>query len=47
MGRKLCLYLKKQRHFDVDIMQPAIEKGHKVDIFPNRTSINGIMRDET
>ena len=28
-------------------MQPAIEKGHKVDIFPNRTSINEIMRDET
>lgn len=28
-------------------MQPDIEKGHKVDNFPNRTSINGTMRDET
>ena len=28
-------------------MQPHIEKGHKVDNFPNRTSINGTMRDET
>ena len=28
-------------------MQPDIENGHKVDNFPNRTSINGIMRDET